>query len=46
MGLVLRKSFKGKHVWIPTIPDQILKAHKEGLSQKEINAHLAFFNKE
>ena len=37
MGIVLRKGFKGKHLWIPPIPQQIDLMKKQGYSDADIN---------
>ena len=36
MGIVLRKSFNGTHVWIPSIAQQLIDSKTSGLSDAEI----------
>jgi hypothetical protein len=37
MGIVLKKSFKGEHFWIPPIPIQIQDSIKASLEISKIN---------
>jgi len=36
MGLVLKRSFKGNHLWVPPIPQQIADAKAHGMSAEKI----------
>ena len=45
MGLVLKRSFKGNHLWVPPIPQQIKEAEQIGMSAEQINKQCINYDK-
>lgn len=45
MGIMLRKSFKGNHLWIPPIADQIEESLKLGWTEQQIQESLIKYDK-
>ena len=46
MGLVLKRSFKGNHIWVPPIPQQIKNAEQTGMSAEQIKKQCIIYEKD